>query len=118
VPIDANDPRPAYIQIADDIERAIRSGEIVPGRLKSGRDLAKHYGVAVMTVRQAVQTLQTRGLIGTKGGRGYFVRSASEVEAERGAADDVDVVAGLKSLRDDLRRLERRVTSLEGRQGS
>jgi GntR family transcriptional regulator len=62
-----------YAQIAAQIERAIAAGELGPGdRLPSERELAAEHGVSRMTVRQALQTLESRGLlrraIGRRGG--------------------------------------------------
>lgn len=65
----------AYLRIADDITRAITSGELAPGaRLRSERDLADHYGVSYGTMRRAMQVLRDdRHLITTIHGRGTFV---------------------------------------------
>lgn len=66
----------AYVQVANDIERRIRSGELAPGvRLRSERDLAEHYGRSYVTVRRAMAVLRDRGLIVTIHGRGTFVAS-------------------------------------------
>jgi GntR family transcriptional regulator len=62
-----------YAAISAEIEQAIAAGELAPGdRLAPERALAEQYGVSRMTVRQALQTLESRGLlrraIGRKGG--------------------------------------------------
>jgi DNA-binding GntR family transcriptional regulator len=63
-----------YVQIADDIEGRIRSGELAPGtRLRAERELAEHYAVAYVTMRRATKVLRDRGLIRTVHGRGTFV---------------------------------------------
>jgi GntR family transcriptional regulator len=65
-----------YAQIAAQIERAIAAGELGPGdRLPSERELAAEHGVSRMTVRQALQTLESRGLLRRAIGRsgGSFV---------------------------------------------
>ena len=65
-----------YAQIVADIERAIAAGELRPGdRLPSERELAAEHGVSRMTVRQALQTLESRGLLRRAIGRsgGSFV---------------------------------------------
>ncbi len=53
-----NDPRPPYLQVADDLREAIRSGQYEPGqRLPGGRELAKQYGVALMTLQICAASL-------------------------------------------------------------
>ena len=60
--IDRQDDRSPYRQIADDLRAVIDGGQLHPGdRLPSETDLIKHYGVARMTVRQAIQELRTEG---------------------------------------------------------
>jgi DNA-binding GntR family transcriptional regulator len=70
--IDHGSPVPAYVQIADHLNGEITGGRIT-GRLPSERALMATYGVARMTVRQALAELQRRGLIVTTPGRGSFV---------------------------------------------
>lgn len=65
-----------YAQIVAHIEQAIAAGELGPGdRLPSERELAAEHGVSRMTVRQALQTLEARGLLRRAIGRsgGSFV---------------------------------------------
>ncbi|MER7551992.1 MULTISPECIES: GntR family transcriptional regulator [Streptomyces] len=65
----------AYEQIADDLRRSIRAGELRPGdRLASESKLAEQYRKSVPTVRQALRVLQSEGLIEKQHGRGNFVR--------------------------------------------
>jgi GntR family transcriptional regulator len=63
----------AYVQVADDVERRINTGEI-KDKLAAERDLAEEYGVAYTTVRHAMQVLRDRGVIITRHGRGTFVK--------------------------------------------
>ncbi|MGH8909805.1 MAG: GntR family transcriptional regulator [Egibacteraceae bacterium] len=73
--IDPTDPRPPFRQIADDLRRAIASGEYSPGdRVPSERELVERYGTAPQTVRQAISLLKTEGLLTGQPGRGVFVR--------------------------------------------
>ena len=113
VPVDANDPRAPYLQIADDLRRAIEAGTLAPGeRLESGRKLAVQYGVAPMTVQQAIRELRNEGLVVTWQGRGAYVRG--------GSADDPAVetiTSRLDALADALQDLETRVAHLEGGRG-
>ena len=53
-----------FMQIADQIEARINAGEFAEGdRLPSERNLAIEYGSSRITVREALLTLQARGLI-------------------------------------------------------
>jgi GntR family transcriptional regulator len=72
---DPTDSRPAYQRIADDLRAAIASDSLRPGdKVPSERDLARRYGTAHMTARQALGLLKDEGLIATRQGRGTFVR--------------------------------------------
>lgn len=73
--IDPTDPRPPFRQIADDLRRAIASGEYSPGdQVSSERELVERYGTAPQTVRQATNLLKSEGLLIGQPGRGVFVR--------------------------------------------
>jgi len=65
--------------------QAISTGAFIEGeRLPSEHELAQLFGVAVVTVREALGVLRHRGLIDTKRGRGggSFVRSSPGVVRE------------------------------------
>lgn len=65
----------AYEQIADDLRRRIRTGELPQGeRLPSESVLAAEYDKSLPTLRQALGVLQAEGLIEKQHGRGNFVR--------------------------------------------
>lgn len=67
---------PPYRQIAGILRTAIASNQLLPGdQLPSEAKLIEHFGVARMTVRQAIQELRTEGLVVSEHGRGVFVRS-------------------------------------------
>lgn len=70
--IDKDDPRPAYVQLADILRARIASGAIT-SRLPSERDLQQEFGSAPMTVRKAVRLLADEGIVTTVAGRGSFV---------------------------------------------
>ena len=115
VPVDLNDPRPAYLQIADEMRKAIVSGELAPGqRLASGRELAKQYGVAPMTIQQALRELRGEGLVVAWQGRGVFVRdNTSGTNDADSTATIARAIDQLESMRDGLQELENRVADLE-----
>ncbi|OBB87975.1 GntR family transcriptional regulator [Mycolicibacterium peregrinum] len=78
--IDRSDDKPPYRQIAGMLRDAICSGQLIAGeRLPSEAALIDHFGVARMTVRQAVQDLRTEGLVISEHGRGVFVRPAPPI---------------------------------------
>jgi GntR family transcriptional regulator len=75
-----------YAQIIDQIEQAIADGELAPGdRLPPERALAEEHSVSRMTVRQALQSLESRGLLRRAIGRngGSFV-AQPKVERDLG----------------------------------
>jgi GntR family transcriptional regulator len=73
--VDTGSDRPVFQQIADHLRDAITRGELGAGdRLPSEAALIEHYGVARMTVREAVGLLKGEGLVVAEHGRGVFVR--------------------------------------------
>lgn len=73
--LDIDDPRPPYQQVATKLRAAILTGKLVPGeRLPTQVELSKTYGVARMTIQQALRILKDDGLIATRQGSGMFVR--------------------------------------------
>lgn len=72
-PVDPFGSLPAYVQVADDIERRISEGEITV-KLPAEKDLAEEYEVAYTTVRHAMKVLRDREVIITAHGRGTFVK--------------------------------------------
>jgi GntR family transcriptional regulator len=76
---DPASPAP-FRQIAAHLREAIRRGELGPGdKLPSETELIQHYGVARMTVRQALSELRAEGLVVPEHGRGVFVRARPPV---------------------------------------
>lgn len=90
-PVDKTSDRPAFKQIADDLRRQIESGHLAAGdRVPSEAQLMDTYGVARMTVRQALGVLKAEGLVVAEHGRGVFVRSkpvVRRVASDRFARD-------------------------------
>jgi DNA-binding GntR family transcriptional regulator len=130
--VDPNDPRQPYQQIADDLRRLISSGGLAPGdRLQSTRELAAKYGVAPMTIHQAVRVLRNEGLVQSWQGRGTFVRTegqerpddlAAAVEllrtrVEALASDGASTNEQLAELRRQLARSQAHIIELYARAG-
>ena len=65
---------PLYIQIAERLIAQIESGGLSPGeQLPPERDLSEKIGVNRMTLRRALQVLESQGLIVRKHGIGTFI---------------------------------------------
>lgn len=79
MPLDPDDPRPPYQQVANALRAAILTRKFAPGdRLPSGPQLAQTYGVSRMTVQQAIRLLRDEGLVVSRQGSGVFVRERTE----------------------------------------
>ena len=73
--LDPDDPRPPYQQVANALRAAILTRKLAPGeKLPSGNELAQRYGVARMTIQQAIRLLRDEGLVVSRQGSGVFVR--------------------------------------------
>jgi GntR family transcriptional regulator len=73
---------PVYVQLAALITEKICNGEFIPGaKIPAEAALSKTYGVAVMTVRQAVQVLAEKGILKRVHGSGTYVCSPDWTKA-------------------------------------
>src|SRR5678809_1256927 len=69
---------PRYHRIAETLRERIRGGELAAGvRLDNQRQLAKSFGVTLMTLRQALELLEREHLITRRHGLGTFVAAPS-----------------------------------------
>jgi GntR family transcriptional regulator len=67
-------PEPAYVTIAGEFARRIRSRELMPGsQLPSLAEIAQQHGVSDIVARKAVELLQSQGLVRSVRRRGNFV---------------------------------------------
>ena len=74
--------RPVHVNIRDDLRMRLVGGEWSAGeRLPSETDLAAHYGVARMTIRQAIGALASEGVVVRRQGLGTFVASRLPVRS-------------------------------------
>lgn len=77
--LDPDDPRPPYQQVAAALRAAILTRKIEPGqKLPSQSELAASYGVARMTIQQALRILKDEGLTVSRQGSGVFARARVE----------------------------------------
>ena len=117
VNLDPQDGRPLYLQIMDEVRRAIVVGTLRPeDPLPSVRELAGELVVNPRTVSQAYQELEREGVIYVRRGQGTFVsptvrRSAGErrtlaqtvakralLEARRNGIDVEELVTMIQKL--------------------
>lgn len=74
VKLDRSSPVPLYFQVAEQLERAIHDGRIVPGeRLDNEIAMATDLGLSRPTMRQAIQVLVDKGMLVRKRGVGTQV---------------------------------------------
>ena len=117
VTLDNRDPRPLYLQIMDEIRRAIVVGKLKPeDPLPSVRDLASELVINPRTVSQAYQELEREGVAFVKRGQGTFVAPTSKknsrerqnlaravakrtlIEARRSGLDVDELIATLREV--------------------
>lgn len=81
--IDTRAAEPIYVQIAREVSRAARSGELSAGdRLPAARDLASSLEVNMHTVLRAYADLRDEGVIELRRGRGAVVVAVPTTPAE------------------------------------
>jgi len=102
VNLDPRDDRPLYLQIMDEIRRALVVGSLRPDEpVPSVRELASQLVVNPRTVLQAYQELEAEGVLYVRRGQGTFV--ASHARADRTAlARDVAKRALIDARRNGL----------------
>ncbi|QFU90959.1 GntR family transcriptional regulator [Amycolatopsis sp. YIM 10] len=111
----ADDPRPAYLQLADKIRSEIDSGARPPGdQLPTHRELADQHGVAVETVKRALGLLRTSGHIVSRQGKGSFVSERAE-DGPAVLSQNGDVAELLASVKAELSQVRRRLDVIETR---
>ncbi|TDO62584.1 regulatory GntR family protein [Kribbella sp. VKM Ac-2571] len=77
--LDPNDTRPPYRQVATALRAGILTQKFTAGeRLPSQQELATQYGVARMTIQQALKVLRDEGLIVSRVGSGVYVRDRAD----------------------------------------
>ncbi|MDR7144756.1 GntR family transcriptional regulator [Rhizobium sp. BE258] len=89
-----NGAAPIYIQLAEILDEEVQLRRGVQFALPSEGDLSREFGVSRVTVRQALKQLESRGVIYSEHGRGYFNTTARM----RG-------VSGFHSFTSEVRRL-------------
>lgn len=73
---------PKYIQTAELLIREIAAGRLIDGeRLPPERNMASDMGIAVGTLRKALDSLEDRGLLKRRQGSGNYVRARPDAES-------------------------------------
>jgi len=82
---------PIYVQVAEQISKAIARGELASGdKLPAVRKLASELAINPNTVARAYSRLEQAGLVTTKTGSGTFV---SDPKLRRSDASDINMLA-------------------------
>ena len=102
VNLDPRDARPLYLQIMDEVRRALVVGALRPeDPVPSVRELASQLVVNPRTVLQAYQELEREGVLYVRRGQGTFVASSAQAD-RRALARDVAKRALLDARRSGL----------------
>jgi GntR family transcriptional regulator len=98
---------PLYAQVSDAMrERIVKGLWPIGTQIPTLPVLAQEFGVALITVRQAVQLLKNEGLVAPEQGRGTFVRNKPKTHPK------MRVETSLRGLADLYRKLAPRVLPL------
>jgi GntR family transcriptional regulator len=85
ISLDPQDTRPIYVQIVDEVRRALVLGTLgADDPLPSVRDLAVKLRVNPTTVSQAYRDLERQGLVYVRRGQGTYASPGHADGAERG----------------------------------
>lgn len=112
--VEAHDPRPKKVQIADALREEIAT---LPAghRLASLRELADRFKVTTVTAGNALKVLADEGVIVSVPTRGYFVQSPPGVgEAGQNAGGPVNRDE-INAIHSEIQQLAARVAELEKR---
>ena len=83
IKIDKNSPSPAYVQIEEQIQEKIFSGELALGeQLPTERILSDHAGISRGTIKRAYDELSQKGILERRQGSGTFVSQNIELLAQ------------------------------------
>lgn len=88
VHLDPRDGRPLYLQIMDEIRRALAAGALGPEEpVPSVRELASQLLVNPRTVLQAYRELEREGVLYVRRGQGTFVAASARTDRSALARD-------------------------------
>ncbi|MDR6552433.1 GntR family transcriptional regulator [Paenibacillus qinlingensis] len=75
-----NSPKPIYLQMVDEVKKALARGELSPGdKIPSHKERAQISQVNPNTVMRAYQEMERVGLTETLRGQGTFIKNDSQM---------------------------------------
>lgn len=84
IALEPSDPRPLYLQIADEVRRAVVVGALAADEpLPSVRQLSGELRINPNTVQQAYRELEREGVVYVRRGLGTFVAAPDPARADR-----------------------------------
>ena len=90
-------------QISDRLIEEIRMGKFPIGERMPGQaELEKEYNVSTGTIRQALATLERKGIIQRTAGRGTFVSLQPSSKKEQGAIKNIGLIRDVSGYEEDI----------------
>lgn len=112
---------PLYVQLMEELETGIRNGVYKPGdKIMTEAEMAKEYGVSLITVRKAVGSLMEKGLVMRKQGKGTFVtkpkysRNMKKLQSFTEMCEQMGVKPGAQVLENRLIMADKKVADRLG----
>lgn len=112
---------PLYVQLMEELETSIRNGVYKPGdKIMTEAEVAKEYGVSLITVRKAVGSLMEKGLVVRKQGKGTFVtkpkysRNMKKLQSFTEMCEQMGVKPGAQVLENRLIMADKKVADRLG----
>ena len=112
---------PLYVQLMEELETSIRNGVYKPGdKIMTEAEMAKEYGVSLITVRKAVGSLMEKGLVVRKQGKGTFVtkpkysRNMKKLQSFTEMCEQMGVKPGAQVLENRLIMADKKVAGRLG----
>ena len=112
---------PLYVQLMEELETSIRNGVYKPGdKIMTEAEVAKEYGVSLITVRKAVGSLMEKGLVVRKQGKGTFVtkpkfsRNMRKLQSFTEMCEQMGVKPGARVLENRLTAADKKVSDRLG----
>ena len=119
ISLDPQDARPIYVQIVDEVRRALVLGTLGPDDpLPSVRDLAVTLRVNPNTVSQAYRELERQGMVYVRRGQGTYASPNQSSSAERSTLADGVAQRALNDARRNGLTMDELVTAIRNHETS
>lgn len=107
-----NSPKPIYMQMVDEVKKAMARGELSPGdKIPSHKERAQMSQVNPNTVQRAYQEMEREGLTETLRGQGTFIKSdpsmLMNIRSEMAQAAAQQFIEEMRGLGIELEEMER-----------